>query len=484
MAGKKRWVLAFLVAGTGLAHADIDIVTEGKYKHSATDFLHQVIPALAESRDAKEFTRHAPHPFFPVAMYARRIDLNLKATALLGKVIGYGEPKVTILLTQQPTGQRVAAGFSEVVTFEKGRVVFAGNLDNSAQPWGFFSLDILPQGRARAMLTWGQSSDAIPSAPYGGVDDEPGFESAMNNTLSSELDSEAFDEIDQEITEPALHDLRLKDGSSKLLAVYSGLSGILSTEQGRSTYYPIIQKWRSKEPQSGPAAIAEAEYWLNYGWDARGSGFSNSVTDAGDKLFEQRLQKAETILLASKSFASNNPLWYTSYMFTELGLGNIKKVQAAFEEGNKRYPYADTLYYMALRALQPRWYGSYAQEDALIKQAVEQTRAKEGEGLYARLYWALDDDERDQFELFRDSRASWPRMKQGFEDLMKHYPGSLWLLNNYAVYACEANDKTTFVKLNAQLQGQDVNKNDKLNESAWPSNHSHDLCEHIFGVDQ
>jgi hypothetical protein len=90
--------------------------------------------------------------------------------------------------------------------------------------------------------------------------------------------------------------------------------------------------------------------------------------------------------------------------------------------------------------------------------------------LYARVYWHVTNDEPLEFELFRDSPATWPRMKAGFEGLMNRYPKSKWNLNAYAYLACHANDALTYGVLRARI-GQDVI------QAAWASNYSTEVCD-------
>jgi len=78
-----------------------------------------------------------------------------------------------------------------------------------------------------------------------------------------------------------------------------------------------------------------------------------------------------------------------------------------------------------------------------------------------------------KFNLFKDTYASWPRMKKGFEDLMHLYPHSKWNLNMFASFACQAGDKKTFQEVRFRIGKSVV-------PEAWRSNYSLDLCEHQF----
>jgi hypothetical protein len=79
------------------------------------------------------------------------------------------------------------------------------------------------------------------------------------------------------------------------------------------------------------------------------------------------------------------------------------------------------------------------------------------------------------FELFRDSQANWPDMKRSFEDLMRAYPHSALIANNFAAAACMADDKKTFRALRLKI-------GKALTRESWPTNHSLDLCDNSLGA--
>ncbi len=95
--------------------------------------------------------------------------------------------------------------------------------------------------------------------------------------------------------------------------------------------------------------------------------------------------------------------------------------------------------------------------------------------MYARLYWSISQREDLDFNLFRDSLASWPDMKHGFEDIIRNYPYSAWNINNFAAFACIAGDKETFQSLRFRIGKTII-------PGAWPENYSLDLCEYKFAA--
>lgn len=262
------------------------------------------------------------------------------------------------------------------------------------------------------------------------------------------------------------------DGRLRLTAVPFGLSQAF-TDDDKSKSLARLEYLRRKYPKEAIVALAEATFWYHYGWDARGSGYASSVSDEGWKLMKERLEKAESILLDTKPYSSRLPLWYASMISVQTGLGRPEDDRdKVFLEGVKRYPTYYPIYFDMLDYLSPKWGGTWRTVDNLVNWSVEHTKAEEGNSMYARLYWVVSGD--PQVNLFKDTFASWPKMKRGFEDLMERHPKSKWNLNNFAKFACLAGDRQIFLKLRAQI-GKDVM------EGAWEGNPSLDLCETKFG---
>ena len=59
--------------------------------------------------------------------------------------------------------------------------------------------------------------------------------------------------------------------------------------------------------------------------------------------------------------------------------------------------------------------------------------------MYARIYWSASQTQYGR-DLFTDSDVIWEKMKKGIDDVLKRYPDQ-WNINNFALFACLANDK-------------------------------------------
>jgi hypothetical protein len=267
------------------------------------------------------------------------------------------------------------------------------------------------------------------------------------------------------------------DGRPMMTALDAGYEAAYEDQPDWSASLSRVDDLKRKFPGKAFVALAEADYWESYAWNARGGGFASSVTPDGWRLFKERLEKAEKVLSGSRSYTSQMPGWYNEMIIVQSALDRpAAERDKIFLEGAMKYKTYYPTYFTMLRFLSPKWGGSWDAVDTLVKWSVDNTRKIDGSSMYARLYWYASGDF-PTGRLFKETHASWPKMKQGFEDLMARHPKSKWNLNNFAKFACMANDQSTFLKLRNQM-GKDVI------DAAWPPNMSLDLCEAKFGYSQ
>jgi len=268
------------------------------------------------------------------------------------------------------------------------------------------------------------------------------------------------------------------DGRPKLSVLKYGYSRIFTNQTDWSKSLDRINYLKKRFPNKPFVALAEAQYWAEYAWNARGQGYASSVTREGWKLFHERLEKAEKVLIDTKSYSSELPTWYDQMILVQSALGRSEEDRdKTFIEGTKRYKTFYSTYFTMLNYLSPKWGGTWETVDNLVKWSVDNTKEIDGNSMYARLYWVASGELPEGESLFKNTRASWPKMKTGFEDLIARHPKSNWNLNNFAKFACQAGDKKTFLVLRRKI-GKSVM------DSAWEGNPSLDLCETKFGFAQ
>ncbi|MFZ6767270.1 hypothetical protein ACO0LM_09305 [Undibacterium sp. Di26W] len=270
-------------------------------------------------------------------------------------------------------------------------------------------------------------------------------------------------------------DCTFNDGRPRLSALLSVLSSAFEIEPDKEKRLQRIMELKAMYPNSPLGVLAEANYWSSYAWHARGHGYSSSVTPEGWRLFHERMEKAEQVLAENKAAGDVLPNWYELMLEVKGALGRSEEDKSKiFYEGAKKYPTYLPLYFQMANYIHPLWGGSWKAVDDLVTWSVNNTKDTEGQTLYARIYWSVGQSVVYRDNLFTVSLAKWPKMRAGFEDLMTRHPKSKWNLNNFAMFACHAGDKKTFLSLRKKMADDIVDK-------AWPSTVSLELCESKFG---
>lgn len=239
-------------------------------------------------------------------------------------------------------------------------------------------------------------------------------------------------------------------------------SSLRATEDYYLQLDALTDQWARQHPRSVLAQLLYANALIAHAWVYRGSGYADTVSPAGWAGFRKYLDLALAQMRRTEALAATDSSWNATMLALGLNLGWDKQdLMAVFEAGIAKNPDHDDLYFKMLQTLLPKWGGDLETIDRFIALAVKRTREKRGLEMYARLYASLSYGQVHQ-ALFDDTRASWPSMKAGFEDLLKRYPHADHR-NMYAYFACMADDQAV-LREQLELIG------DKFNSIFWGNN--------------
>jgi hypothetical protein len=248
---------------------------------------------------------------------------------------------------------------------------------------------------------------------------------------------------------------RTPSGVWKLSVFYGGIVAVVDSQpdsaENWSRAFQTADEWVKLYPNSPVAHIVKATFLTNYAGKMRGGGWAKDVSPKAWELFNQYNQQARDYLLATKEISSQDPQWYDLMLLVERGLGvELPAFQKTLQEGIKKYPDFYEIYFSASIYLLPRWHGSKSQIEDFVNAAVENSRRTEGMGMYARIYWYVA-SMTNPSGLFKDFNADWKKMKQGINDVLAKYPDQ-WNINNFAFFACMAQDQDMTKKLLQKLE--------------------------------
>jgi hypothetical protein len=229
----------------------------------------------------------------------------------------------------------------------------------------------------------------------------------------------------------------LPGGLWKIHLLYQGLRQpvpypLHPTQEDWTHLFQRLHRWAKERPESITARVTLALAYLDYAHDARGSGYANTVSESGWKLFEERTAEARRILEEAWKLPTKCPEWYVAMQMVSINQSwSVTKARALFEEANKfepeYYTYARDLAYYLL----PKWSGEAGDTERFVQEIADRIGGDKGDILYFRVAAAdyVICGCEDNPEL------SWDRIKRGFEASEKLYGVSMPNLNRIAYLA-------------------------------------------------
>lgn len=291
-----------------------------------------------------------------------------------------------------------------------------------------------------------EASGKSVECPEGAIEDASG-----SSPVQIAFNASNFEELDKIFNRVSSGEERFVDGASYLMSYLETLDKLYKGWKTWDQDLAKIKRWQSEHPASIGAKFAEARFWHTYAWSARGSAYASKVTKESWELFHERLAKANAVLDELKPHAKQIPGWYTQKIQLAIDTGDDKLARAMFEEGislhRKFYP----LYLVMARTYQPNWGGSDEEFEQFADDAVKLAQGFEGRGLYSRLFWAVDSTHGIPFISEQHPVPNWKKLKAGFTDLLKLYPKSDDILNQYTSVACRSNDSKLYRQLRTKL---------------------------------
>jgi hypothetical protein len=246
----------------------------------------------------------------------------------------------------------------------------------------------------------------------------------------------AYSQLDSEAQQIRVGKDRLAGGGWKLNTFYAAVSAPSAgsdTEAGDWQAHIIeLKKWVAKDPQSAAARVALAIAYMGWGWEARGSGYANTVSQEGWDLFKKRVGIAKTTLVEAARLKEKCPGWF--YV-----MQNISRAEAwsksdekeLFDQAISFEPGFYYFYQNHAQFLLPKWYGAEGETQAFINDVTAGVPEPDG----SMLYFELTDSVACQCDPERDTLKgiSWSKVKEGYANLERLF-GTVNVKNNRYAY--------------------------------------------------
>jgi hypothetical protein len=260
------------------------------------------------------------------------------------------------------------------------------------------------------------------------------------DSIAELLREEKFEEIDCIADSARSGKKKFAGGMWKLHNVYAGLDKPRkhATEEDWRVHLARLERWVKARPESITARVALAQAYTSFAWDARGGGYSNTVSESGWRLFGERLDKAKAILDDAFALRTKCPEWYLVMQHIAQGQGwEREQATALFQQAIAFEPSYYYFYRMQADYLLPKWHGEEGDSEKFAADSADRIGGSKGDILYFQLAVTMRCICNEEQEL---GTMSWPRIQKGFADLEKEYGPSLLNQNYLAGLALKAND--------------------------------------------
>ncbi|HEY0682497.1 MAG TPA: rhomboid family intramembrane serine protease [Steroidobacter sp.] len=304
----------------------------------------------------------------------------------------------------------------------------------------------------------GKTTDGIAARHAAGCDAQRAFETEDFASLEAMLHPK-----DGEL-------VNFEDGSSRVEGAIAGLGSLLERASAPGPILTVLAKWRREFPLSDGPDLIEALFFQRWAWQARGHGYAKEVSPQAWAEYAQRIEMADGALRDAADKSQRSPAYYP--LAISLGVDQSKAredLQRLVELSLQDFPEYYPPHRAMLRTLLPKWGGSYVEIDDYVEYVQARLPAERRREMYARLYTTFAALEGDEVDLFLETIAKWPKVKEGYQDMLIRYPHSDWLRNLYAGMACRARDAEVYHALMSELEG-------RVLPEAWTGKYSIEMC--------
>jgi hypothetical protein len=202
-----------------------------------------------------------------------------------------------------------------------------------------------------------------------------------------------------------------------------------------------------------------AQTYLNIGGNARGSGYADTVSEEGWKVYSGNASLALAVLNDAASLQEKCPYWYEAMVLVASAQGWSKvRTKAIVEQLITYEPSYYHVYREYANYLQPKWYGQEGDAEAFADDISERIGGDEGRFIYFEIATLLDCPACGS--VGGRPKLPWPKTKEGYAALVRLYGTSDLKLNRLAFIATRFRDKPAAQEAFARI-------GDRWDPSVW-----------------
>jgi hypothetical protein len=221
-----------------------------------------------------------------------------------------------------------------------------------------------------------------------------------------------------------------------------------------------LNKWMAAYPESAAPRLSLALLHIKKGWQIRGSGLANTVSDSQWQQFANETSQAKEFLLQAAPLKDKDPFWYQlmqriarNESWDRARVRELFDQAIAFEPGYYHY-YREYANYLL-----PKWFGEPGDVAALAEETAKRVPDPDGFMLY---FWIFSSEVcycQEGMEAI--THADYQELRQGYASISKFYGVSNLNANRFAFMAGVRMDKPSAHEAFASVV--------KMDEDIWGS---------------
>ncbi|MBS2000755.1 MAG: DUF4034 domain-containing protein [Cyanobacteria bacterium SZAS LIN-5] len=208
------------------------------------------------------------------------------------------------------------------------------------------------------------------------------------------LNAQKYQELEDLIEKYSKTRVQKRSGHEAIDSIFEALSNPSDQQQfSWNERLRQLELWVTQKPKSATPHVVLANFYIKYAWNARGTGWANSVSDTQWNMYRERLYKSTRQLQMALALGPPSPSWFSVAQVNILGAGDDedkKLYEALSGSGNRLYPDYVPIYLNAVHYLQPRWHGEGQEWVDYANKAADAVGGDEGDKLYARMVANVD----------------------------------------------------------------------------------------------
>lgn len=215
-----------------------------------------------------------------------------------------------------------------------------------------------------------------------------------------------------------------------------GLSNMQQGNDRKERFDQLVARMEKWYPDNPASLVLTGSFYIDYAWDARGTGFANTVTAQGAQLMRERLLQAEKALTKAWQMDSSDPKPASLMIVVAMGLSRERDfMEKWFGRAIAADPDFDEPYLGKLAYLEPKWLGSAKELLQFGRQCFSEGNWYAGHPFILPLaHQRLAEHD----ENYPKTNAFWADVQRVYQPWLRVRPNDNQKRSRYCYFACES----------------------------------------------